>query len=161
MNKNAYKASIDRVLKRAINEMGLTKAELARELNISNQRLNNWIKREKIPGDVLPLVSKVIGKSLNWIYSGIDTEIETGNEKDTATPTKNKADPLQNHSELQRRYDSAPKEVRMAIDTLLSGDNEIGSLPDSITSSLVKLINEINKTQPADKPTQAMKDFLK
>lgn len=86
MNKNAYKASIDRVLKRAINEIGLTKAELARELNISNQRLNNWIKREKIPGDALPLVSKVIGKSLNWIYSGIDTEIETDNEKDTATP---------------------------------------------------------------------------
>lgn len=65
-----HEAVLDRVMDFVSLEMGLTKAEFCRKLDIGTQNLNNWITRKKIPDSQLMKISHVIGKSIYWILYG-------------------------------------------------------------------------------------------
>ena len=70
MSRETNKSSIDRVLDVVLNDMRISKAEFCRKIGVTTQTFNNWIKREKIPGDHLPKIAQVINKSVDWIYTG-------------------------------------------------------------------------------------------
>jgi transcriptional regulator with XRE-family HTH domain len=74
-----YKVEIGRRLRVAIEAIGETQAEVARELGVSPTKLGNWLRGDHYPSHwFMKCFSDRYGVSTDWILRGIVSEGPSG-----------------------------------------------------------------------------------
>ena len=64
-----------------LSKNNLTRSNLARDLNISPQRVNNWFSRKKIPFDFIPKIAKYFDINIDEFLNNKKTEKTEKTEK--------------------------------------------------------------------------------
>jgi transcriptional regulator with XRE-family HTH domain len=69
---DATPAARARRLSEAMANAGLRKADLARRCGASAQSVGEWLKTGRIAADRLPAISKAVGRSPEWLATGLE-----------------------------------------------------------------------------------------
>lgn len=76
-------------LQKAINDLGISQAELARRLGVKAQSVNGWCNSEILPrSEVLRLLPSVTGYPLSWFFMEDNEAPEDHDPMDTRVPIK-------------------------------------------------------------------------
>jgi transcriptional regulator with XRE-family HTH domain len=79
MSEAMYKLEVGRRLRVAIEAIGETQAEVARELHVSPTKLGNWLRGDHYPGHwFIKCFCDRYGVSTEWIMRGIVSEGAAG-----------------------------------------------------------------------------------
>jgi transcriptional regulator with XRE-family HTH domain len=79
MSEAMYKLEVGRRLRVAIEAIGETQAEVARELHVSPTKLGNWLRGDHYPGHwFIKCFCDRYGVSTEWIMRGIVSEGTSG-----------------------------------------------------------------------------------
>lgn len=94
-----------KVLNSLLDEKGLKKSDLSRELNLPDQTVRNWFGRESLPGvDVALKVAKFLGVSVEFLMTG----------KDASFPSM--AEP----SKFERMFSALTASQRKAVEAVMA-----------------------------------------
>ena len=104
-----------KVLNSLLDEKGLKKSDLSRELNLPDQTVRNWFGRESLPGvDAALKVAKFLGVSVEYLMTGKDAAFSFRAEPSAPSP-----------SGLERKISmlsaAQKKAVEAVIDSFLDG----------------------------------------
>lgn len=77
MTQTSAGSDVLAVIKRIKSALGVkTDVDLAKSLELSNKTISSWKKREKIPMDVISVVSSSSGESIEFLLNGTKTYVD-------------------------------------------------------------------------------------
>lgn len=97
-----------------LEQKGIKKADLSRELGLPDQTVRNWFGRESLPGvDVALKVAKFLGVSVEYLLTGKDASFQS------------------EPSEIDRRYSALTPSQKKAVETVIDSFLEDGEAAET------------------------------